>query len=82
MAARTAFLGRAETLWTSPALVDGLLAYAVAMAVGVAVFASSVDSQPGHWPAYIFAVGFGLILLVRRRHPVPVLILTSFGICV
>jgi signal transduction histidine kinase len=82
MATRTAFLGRAETLWTSPALIDGLLAYAVAMAVGVAVFASSIDSQPGPWPAYIFAVGFGLILLIRRRHPVLVLILTTLGICV
>jgi len=47
----------------SAALVDGLLAYAVAMAVGVAVFTSSVDRQPGSWPAYLFALGFGLILL-------------------
>ncbi|HEU4907552.1 MAG TPA: sensor histidine kinase [Propionibacteriaceae bacterium] len=82
MATRTAFLSRAGTLWTSPALIDGLLAYAVAMAVGVAVFASSIDSQPGPWPAYVFAVGFGLILLVRRRQPVLVLIITSLGICV
>jgi len=63
-------------------LVDGLLAYAVAMAVGVAVFTSSADRQPGSWPAYLFALGFGLILLLRRRHPVLVLILTSLGICV
>src|SRR4249920_1988096 len=34
-------------------------------------------------PAGILAgVGFGLILLLRRRHPVLVLILTSLGICV
>jgi MYXO-CTERM domain-containing protein len=82
MATGTAFADRAEALWTSPALIDGLLAYAVAMAVGVAVFASSVGSQPGPWPAYVFAVGFGLILLIRRRHPVLVLIITSLGICV
>jgi signal transduction histidine kinase len=82
MATRTAFLSRVGTLWTSPALIDGLLAYAVAMAVGVAVFASSIDSQPGPWPAYVFAVGFGLILLIRRRQPVLVLIITSLGICV
>jgi len=62
-------------------LLDGLLAYAVAMAVGVAVFTSSADRQPGSWPAYLFALGFGLILLLRRRHPVLVLILTSLGIC-
>jgi signal transduction histidine kinase len=82
MATRIALADRAGTLWTSPALVDGLLAYAVAMAVGVAVFASSVWSQPGPWPAYVFAIGFGLILLIRRRHPVLVLIVTSLGICV
>ena len=82
MATRTAFLSRVGTLWTSPALIDGLLAYAVAMAVGVAVFASSIDSQPGPWAPYVFAVGFGLILLIRRRRPVLVLIITSLGICV
>ncbi len=82
MATRMAFADQAGALWTSPALVDGLLAYAVAMAVGVAVFASSVGNQPGPWPAYLFAVGFGLILLLRRSHPVLVLIITLLGICV
>jgi signal transduction histidine kinase len=82
MATRMAFADRAGALWTSPALADGLLAYAVAMAVGVAVFASSVGSQPGPWPAYLFAIGFGLILLIRRSHPVLVLIITLLGICV
>jgi len=81
MATRTAILGRSRAVWASPALLDGLLAYAVAMAVGVAVFTSSADRQPGSWPAYLFALGFGLILLLRRRHPVLVLILTSLGIC-
>lgn len=65
-----------------PALVDGLLGYAVAMAVGVAVFTRSADRQPGPGMAYLFALGFGLILLIRRQHPVLVLILTSLGICV
>jgi signal transduction histidine kinase len=82
MATRTAILGRSRAVWISPALVDGLLAYAVAMAVGVAVFTSSADRQPGSWPAYVFALCFGLILLLRRRRPVLVLILTSLGICV
>ena len=81
MATRTAIPGRSRAVWTSPALVDGLLAYAVAMAVGVAVFTGSVERQPGSWPAYLFALGFGLILLLRRRRPVLVLILTSLGIC-
>lgn len=82
MAPRTALSDRVGALWKSPALADGLLAYAVAMAVGVAVFASSAGGQPGPWPAYLFAVGFGLILLIRRRHPVLVLMITSLGICV
>ncbi len=80
MASRTAYVVGTGKLWGSPALIDGLLAYAVAMAVGVAVFTSSVGSQP--WPAYVFALGFGLILLIRRRYPVPVLMITSLGICV
>jgi signal transduction histidine kinase len=80
MATRTTFVVGTGKLWGSPALIDGLLAYVVAMAVGVAVFTSSVGSQP--WPAYVFALGFGLILLIRRRYPVLVLMITSVGICV
>jgi signal transduction histidine kinase len=63
-------------------VVDGLLGYAVAMAVGVAVFTSSSDGLADPWPAYAFALGFGLVLLIRRRHPVLVLLLTWLGICV
>lgn len=82
MATKTA-LGRwSEALWRSPALVDGLLGYAVAMAVGVAVFTSSTGRPTESWPAYAFALGFGLLLLIRRRRPVLVLVLTSLGICV
>jgi MYXO-CTERM domain-containing protein len=82
MATKTA-LGRwSEALWRSPALVDGLLGYAVAMAVGVAVFTSSTGRPTESWPAYAFALGFGLLLLIRRRRPVFVLVLTSLGICV
>jgi hypothetical protein len=66
---------------TAPASVDGLLGYAVAMAVGVAVFTRSVERQTGSGPAYLFALGFGLILLQRCRRPVLILILTSLGIC-
>jgi signal transduction histidine kinase len=63
-------------------LVDGLLGYAVAMAVAVAVFTSSTDRPGEPWLAYAFALGFGLVLLMRRRRPVLVLVLTSLGICV
>jgi hypothetical protein len=82
MATKTASGRWSEALWRSPALVDGLLGYAVAMAVGVAVFTSSTGRLTESWPAYAFALGFGLLLLIRRRHPVLVLVLTSLGICV
>jgi signal transduction histidine kinase len=82
VATRIAVARRSAALWTSPALVDGLLGYAVAMAVGVAVFTSASDGLADLWPAYAFALGFGLVLLIRRRHPVLVLLLTSLGICV
>jgi len=62
-------------------MMDGLLGYAVAMAVGVAVFSRAGDGRLDSWPAYVFALGFGLILLIRRRYPVQVLIITSLGIC-
>jgi signal transduction histidine kinase len=82
VATRIALPRRSVGRWTSPALVDGLLGYAVAMAVGVAVFTSSSDGLADPWSAYAFALGFGLVLLIRRRHPVLVLLLTSLGICV
>ena len=82
MATRIAPARQSAGLWTSPALVDGLLGYTVAMAVGVAVFTSSSGRLADPWPAYAFALGFGLVLLLRRRHPVLVLLLTSLGICV
>jgi signal transduction histidine kinase len=82
MARKTDLVGRSGALKMPPALVDGLLGYAVAMTVGVAVFTRSADHQPGPGTAYLFALGFGLILLIRRQQPVLVLILTSLGICV
>jgi hypothetical protein len=59
MARKTALVGRSGALKMPPALVDGLLGYAVAMAVGVAVFTRSADRQPGPATAYLFALGFG-----------------------
>jgi hypothetical protein len=46
MATRTAILGRSRAVSTSPASVDGLLPYAVAMAVGALSFTSSVADKP------------------------------------
>jgi signal transduction histidine kinase len=81
MATRAAILLSPRPWWKSPAMIDGLLGYAVAMAVGVAVFSRASGGRPDPWPAYAFALGFGLILLIRRKYPVQVLIITSLGIC-
>ena len=63
-------------------LVDALLGCLVTMTVGIAlVFGQRVAGAPV-WPAYGFALGFGVVLLGRRRHPVVVLVLTWVGICV
>lgn len=75
-----AILGWPGPWWTSPALIDGLLGYAVAMAVGAAVFSRASDGQPSPWPAYVFALNFGLILLIREISG-AVMIITSLGIC-
>jgi signal transduction histidine kinase len=82
MAAKTALGHWSEAVSKAPALVDGLLGYAVAMAVGVAVFTSSTGRSAESGPAYAFALGFGLILLIRRQRPVLVLVLTALGLCV
>lgn len=66
----------------SPMLVDTLLGYLVAMAVSAAVLTSPLAVGSASWPAYVFALGFGVVLLWRRRHPVPVLLATFLGICV
>ncbi len=65
----------------SPLVTDALVGYLVTMAVGVALFTSQRVAITAVWPAYGFAFGFGVVLLWRRRHPVPVLLLTSIGIC-
>jgi hypothetical protein len=83
MATRTALVARSEALWRSPVLVDG-----PARVRGRDGRRRWLCSQArstislGPWPAYLFALGFGLILLFRRRQPVLALLVTSLGICV
>ena len=59
--------------------VDQLLC--VAVTVVLAVIVSSDQGQAGHVNplAYLWAVGLGLLMLVRRSHPVLVLLLTLLG---
>jgi signal transduction histidine kinase len=61
-------------------LIDGALAAVVTLAVAVAITADLGGSRGPEVPAYMFAVGLGLLMLVRRQHPALALVATSVGI--
>ncbi len=63
-----------------PRLVDLLLAVTTSVALGVVAAAGGAGqggAQPG---AYLFAAGFGAVMLVRSRGPRTVLIVTVLGV--
>lgn len=63
-----------------PRLVDAVLAVGMALAVAVLV-AAELDGTVRTGPAaYLFAAGFGGLMLLRRRFPVGVLAATVLGI--
>src|SRR4051794_33288143 len=65
-----------------PRLADAVLAVGMTLAVAVLVAAEldgTVRTGPG---AYLFAAGFGALMLLRRRFPVAVLAATVLGIFV
>lgn len=65
-----------------PRLVDVVLALAMALAIAVVIaadFEGAGRSGPG---AYLFAVGFGALVALRRRAPRTMLALTVLGIFV
>jgi signal transduction histidine kinase len=80
MATRAAILARPGPWWKSPALIDGLLGYAVAMAVGVAVFSRAVTAGRTLGRRTSCA-GLRIDLADPPEYPVQVLIITSLGIC-
>ena len=61
-------------------LVDVLLAVATTLAVAVVIAADLGGTGRGEPWAYLFALGFGLSILARRRMPRVVLVLTVLGI--
>ncbi|GAB3536125.1 sensor histidine kinase [Arthrobacter tecti] len=63
-----------------PKTLDGLLAAGMALAVAVVIASDIEGTGAANLGAYGFAVGFGLLMLVRRRYPRTVLCLTIFGI--
>jgi signal transduction histidine kinase len=65
-----------------PLRVDALLATGMALAIAVVIAADLEKTGRASLPAYLFAAGFGGLLLVRRRYPRAVLVLTVLGIFV
>ena len=63
-----------------PRLVDALLALGITLAVGVVAAAEVPDAGPVRPTAYLFAVGFGALMFLRRRAPRTVLVLTVLGV--
>lgn len=66
----------------SPWLTDVLFAIGVALAVAIVIAADLDGPDRDRAGPYAFALGFGLLILVRRRFPLLVLITTVLGIFV
>lgn len=61
-------------------LIDALFGAGVTLAVAVVIAADLDEPGRGEPGAYLFAVGFGVLVLLRRRSPRAVLVLTVLGI--
>jgi signal transduction histidine kinase len=62
-------------------VVDACLGGGVTLVVAVAIAANVGDSDRGpDVGAYLFAVGLGLVMLVRRHHPALTLVATAVGL--
>src|SRR5690606_13405885 len=80
--------GRAHTLIdvasaddrVPPAVVDALLGTAVALGIALVIAAAQGGGRPPDLGAYLFAAGFGALMLLRRRAPRAVLVLTTLGL--
>lgn len=64
----------------SPWLTDVLFAIGVALAVAIVIAADLGGDGADDAGPYAFALGFGLLILLRRRFPLLVLIATVLGI--
>jgi signal transduction histidine kinase len=63
-----------------PVVVDALLGTAVALAIALIIAAAYGGDRPPDLVAYLFAGGFGALMLLRRRTPRAVLVLTTLGL--
>lgn len=63
----------------SPWMIDALLGAAVTFALALIIATSGGGARPADAIAYLFAAGFGGLLLLRRRMPRTVLLLSVLG---
>ncbi|NUR73773.1 MAG: sensor histidine kinase [Hamadaea sp.] len=64
---------------TAPWVVDVLFGVFVTLAIALIIATDRADAPPGP-AAYAFAIGFGALMLVRRRTPKAVLVATTLGL--
>lgn len=67
---------RHATSW----VIDGVLSAAVALALALLIATGSGGEKPPDVIAYLFAAGLGALLLLRRRMPRTVLVLSVLGV--
>ncbi|MFC8682542.1 sensor histidine kinase [Microbacterium ureisolvens] len=70
---------RQTTSRRAPWLVDALLGVGVTLVVSVSIAADIDGTDPDGW-AYLWAVGLGALMLVRRRYPVLVVALSAAAV--
>jgi signal transduction histidine kinase len=63
----------------APWVLDGLLGIGVTLVVSLFIAADINDTEPDGW-AYLWAVGLGAPMLVRRQYPMIVVILSAVGV--
>lgn len=63
----------------APWVIDALLGTAVALALALIIATGSGGARPPDVIAYLFAAGFGALMLLRRRMPRTVLVLSVLG---
>lgn len=64
----------------SPWLIEALLATFVALAIALIIATSQGGQHRPDGLAYLFAAGFGALMLLRRNHPLVVLAATILGL--
>ena len=61
-------------------VVDALFGAAVALSLALIIATSADPARPPNLLAYVFALGFGALLMLRRSMPRTVLVLSALGI--